>query len=58
MKNKKKVEEKLLALALHMQQCAICIDSLLSAGASKADPACAEYRRLKAEAKTLAERSN
>jgi hypothetical protein len=55
MKNKKKVEETILAIAAHMSQCATCIESLLSAGASKADPVCAEYQRLKAAAKALAE---
>lgn len=56
MKNKKKVEEAILAVAFHMNQCAACIESLLKAGDSKADPVCAEYQRLKAAAKTLAGR--
>jgi hypothetical protein len=55
MKNKKRVEEALLAIAVHMNQCAACIESLF-AGDSMADPVCAEYRRLKAAAKVLAGR--
>jgi hypothetical protein len=54
--NKKKVEEALLTIASHMSQCATCIEALLSAGSSKADPICAEYQRLKATAKELAGR--
>jgi len=53
MKNKKKVEEAILAIAAHMSQCATCVESLLMAGGSKADPVCAEYQRLKATAKAL-----
>jgi hypothetical protein len=56
MKNKKKVEEAILSIAAHMSQCATCVESLLSAGDSKADPVCAEYQRLKAAAKALAGR--
>lgn len=56
MMNKKKVEETLLALAVHMQQCTTCVESLLSAGDSKADPPCDEYRQLKAVAKAWAGR--
>jgi len=57
MKNKKRVEEALFAVAVHMNGCAVCIESLLSAGDSKADPACAEYQRLKMAAKALAGRA-
>jgi Ni,Fe-hydrogenase I small subunit len=56
MRNKKKVEEALLAIAFHMKKCAACVESLLSAGDSKADPTCTEYQRLKAVAKALAGR--
>ncbi len=56
MKNKKKVEDALLTIALHMRQCATCIEALCSAGEAKADPACAEYQRLKRAAKELAGR--
>lgn len=52
MKNKKKVEEAIFSIAAHMSQCATCVESLLSAGDSKADPGCAEYQRLKAAAKS------
>lgn len=56
MKNKKKVEAAIFAIARHMSQCATCVEALCSAGDSKADPACAEYQRLKAVAKELAGR--
>ena len=52
--NKKKVEAALLEIAAHMRQCITCVEALLSAGDSKANPACAEYKRLKAIAKKLA----
>jgi hypothetical protein len=54
MKNKKKVEAAILAIAAHMRQCPACVESLLSAGDSMANPICAEYQRLKATAKALA----
>ena len=56
MMNKKKVEAAILAIAFHMRQCPTCVEALLSAGDSKADPVCAEYQRLKAAAKALAGR--
>jgi len=56
MRNKKKVEDALFTIALHMRQCRTCIQALCSADGSKADPACAEYQRLKKVAKELAGR--
>lgn len=56
MKNKKAVEKKLFALALHMKGCRTCIEFLLKDNDPKASPACTEYQQLKAEAKALAKK--
>ena len=56
MKNKKAVEDAIFSIAKHMSQCSACVEALVSAGDAKADPGCAEYQRLKAVAKALADR--
>ena len=53
--NKKKIEAAIFALAGHMQQCVTCVAELVRAGASKADPPCADYQRMKASLKALAD---
>lgn len=51
---KKIIEEAVFAIAFHMKGCAACIWSVLQD--AKAEPPCAEYRRLKDEAKAKAGR--
>jgi hypothetical protein len=54
MMNKKKIEDVLFTIALHMRQCPTCLETVLTAGDARADPNCPEYQRLKGIAKKLA----
>lgn len=55
MKNKAKVEKVIFAIGVHMSQCVTCIHYLILNPEGSGDPPCTEYRRMKAEAKALAQ---